>query len=296
MKIADYLTERKARIDQALGAYMAQAVDYPEPLQHAMQYSLMAGGKRLRPVLTLAGAAAAGGDETVVLPCACALEMIHTFSLIHDDLPAMDNDDLRRGRPTSHKVFGEALAILAGDGLLAEAFWWLAGPALADRVPTDRILAVLRDIAEATGARGMVGGQVLDIRAEGEALTPAAVQELHRLKTGALIRVAVTSGAKLAGGDAETIAALRRYGEQIGLAFQIADDLLGVEGTAAELGKPVGSDAARRKATYPAMVGAEAARKEMTRLTAAAVTALRGFDERAEPLRLLALYITERRN
>lgn len=296
MDIETYLKLRKAQVDAALAAYLGQDQDYPPQLAEAMRYSVMAGGKRLRPILVMAGAAAVGGAEADVMPCACALEIIHTFSLIHDDLPAMDNDDLRRGVRTNHKVFGEAMAILAGDGLLAEAFHWLAGPELAEKIAAQRILEVIRDIAEATGSRGMVGGQVLDMQAEGRQITPDAVTHLHRLKTGALIRVAVTSGAKLGGGDRNAVAALGRYGEAIGLAFQIADDLLGEEGQEIELGKPVGSDAARHKATYPAIAGVEAARQRMMRLTTEAIEAMAEFDHRAEPLRLLTRYIRNRRN
>ncbi|MBI4366507.1 MAG: polyprenyl synthetase family protein [Deltaproteobacteria bacterium] len=295
MDLASYLKERKDLVDRALADYCADRGDAPPRLTEAMRYSVLAGGKRVRPILCLAGAAAVGGEERAVLSCACALELIHTFSLIHDDLPAMDNDDLRRGRPTNHKVFGEAMAILAGDGLLAEAFrLMIDGMAGSDRLAAC-LLPVLGDIAEATGPSGMVGGQVLDMQAEGQALTAEAILHLHRLKTGALIRVAAVSGAKLAGADPAQVAALTRYGEAIGQAFQIADDILGAEGNAAEMGKPVGSDAARGKATYPSVVGMAAARERMLAAANAGIAALADFDDRAEPLRQLARYITQRR-
>lgn len=295
MDIQTYLQSRKTLVDTALTTYLDQLTNVPPRLVEAMRYSLLAGGKRIRPILVMAGAAAVGGDEQHVMPCACALEAIHTFSLIHDDLPAMDNDDLRRGVPTNHKMFGEAMAILAGDGLHAEAFRWLAIAGKAQDLPAERLLEVLGDIAEATGPGGMVGGQVLDIAAEGHQLTADGVTQLQALKTGALIRVAVTSGAKLVGADTATVAALRRYGETVGLAFQIADDLLGTEGNVLEMGKPVGSDAAHRKATYPAMVGVAAARTRMQELTDEAVRSIAALGERAELLRLLAGYITSRR-
>ncbi|MBI2346761.1 MAG: polyprenyl synthetase family protein [Deltaproteobacteria bacterium] len=271
MDITAYLSERKAIVDRSLAAYLERREGCPPRLIEAMRYSLMAGGKRLRPILTMAAAAAVGGKEVDVLPCACALEMIHTFSLIHDDLPAMDDDDLRRGVPTNHKVFGEGLAILAGDGLLAEAFG-------------------------ATGAGGMVGGQVLDMEGEGRQMTQIDVTQTYRLKTGALIKVAVTSGAKLVGATTAQLAALERYGAAAGLAFQIADDLLGMEGEEAQLGKRVGNDAARGKATYPVVVGAAAARTRMRELTAEALTAITSFGDPAEPLRATANYITERKS
>lgn len=294
MDIKTYLAEQKSKIDASLSHYLERDYSFPPRLAEAMRYSVMAGGKRVRAILTMATARAVGGREEDVLPCACAMEMIHTFSLIHDDLPAMDNDDLRRGVPTNHKVFGEAMAILSGDALLAEAFLCLVE--MSDRVPGSVLLEVVRDIAEATGPRGMVGGQVLDMAAEGKALTGEEIRKIHQYKTGALIKISVTSGAKLVGANTDQIGALARYGESVGLAFQIADDLLGAEGICEELGKPVGSDAARKKATYQTAVGIETARKEMLQLTGRAVDSLQGFGELAEPLRLLAHYITERRN
>lgn len=292
--LSSYLQTQRERVDAALQHYVTDAALVPPRLAEAMRYSLMAGGKRLRPILVIAAAEAVGGSAARVLPCACAMEMIHTFSLIHDDLPAMDDDDLRRGQPTNHKVFGEAGAILAGDALLAEAFWCLADPAFCEAIPSSAVLAVIRDIAAATGARGMVAGQMLDMQAERQTLTPEAVTQLHAYKTGALIRVAVTSGARLSGANATALAALTDYGTTIGLAFQIADDLLAIDGSEAQLGKRVGNDAAHAKATYPAMAGADAARARMQVLTAEAIEALRPLGTGAEPLRALAAYVTAR--
>ncbi len=216
--------------------------------------------------------------------------MIHTFSLIHDDLPAMDNDDLRRGVPTNHKVFGEGLAILAGDGLLAEAFYLLA------QSKHEKTLEVIRDIAEAAGPAGMVGGQVLDLQGEGADLQPDDLERIHRYKTGRLIAVAVTSGAKIGGAAPAQLGALKVYGEKIGLAFQIADDILNVEGSKADLGKSTGSDAQKKKATYPGLLGLEVSKQKAAALMEEAVAALRIFDEKADPLRELACYIVRRSN
>jgi geranylgeranyl diphosphate synthase, type II len=294
MDVTQYLQAHKTLVDQALATACDSAHGMPPRLVEAMRYSLMAGGKRIRPALVFAGAECVGGTAADVVPCACALEMIHTFSLIHDDLPAMDDDDLRRGQPTNHKMFGEAAAVLSGDGLLAEAFWSLTDPAWVAKIGAARVLETLRDIAEATGGRGMVGGQLLDIDGESQPLTESDVTTLHRQKTGALIAVAVRSGARLAGASTEQLDLLGRFGAAAGLAFQIADDLLSLESTAEQLGKPVGNDVAREKSTYPAVVGREAARAKMTQLTAEAIECLQSFHDRAEPLRALATFITAR--
>lgn len=293
MDLHAYLATRKLLVEDALDCYLQHAHLMPPRLVEAMRYSLLAGGKRLRPVLVFAGAEAMGATAESVMPCACALEMIHTFSLVHDDLPAMDDDDLRRGVPTNHKQFDEATAILAGDGLLAEAFWCLSDPQLLAGNP-GLALTVLRDIAAATGGRGMVGGQLYDIAGEHQTLSQAEVDRLHLYKTGALIRVAVVSGAKLAGASAAQCEQLAVYGDCIGLAFQIADDLLAIESSAETLGKPVGNDEAREKATYPAMMGKDAARARMIALTAEAVEAVASFGTAADPLRAIAQYVTTR--
>ncbi|MBI2344202.1 MAG: polyprenyl synthetase family protein [Deltaproteobacteria bacterium] len=296
MNLATYLQERKTYVEAAMEAHLAQCTEMPTRLREAMQYSLTAGGKRLRPILVTAAAEAVGGDAAAVLSCACAFEMIHTYSLIHDDLPAMDNDDLRRGRPTSHKVYGEAMAILTGDALLTEAFAVLSEPSVAACVAPEVLVVVIHEVAMAAGGAGMVGGQALDMLAEHRQLTLPEVEQVHRCKTGALLQAAVVCGARLARAERPAVAALRRYGAAIGLAFQIADDLLAIEGTTEMLGKKVGNDLARDKATYPAMLGAEAARARMHALGAEAVDALTDFDERAAPLRALARYIIERKS
>jgi geranylgeranyl diphosphate synthase type II len=291
-----YLNERKTLIDRALGDYLTCEETNPPVIFQAVRYSLLAGGKRIRAILCLAAAEAIGGDPEVVLPAACALEMIHTYSLIHDDLPAMDNDDYRRGRPTSHKVFGEGIAILAGDALLTEAFRLLTCRDLMSGIPSERLLDVTREIAEAAGCRGMVGGQVLDIRAEGENIGMETLYAIHRLKTGALLRVSLRAGAILAGAGDEQLAELSDFGGKIGLAFQIADDILNVEGDPTLLGKGTGSDAAHGKITFPALMGIEASRTRAEELVMDAVSSLASFGDGAAPLRAIAGYILERRS
>ncbi|OGQ97970.1 MAG: farnesyl-diphosphate synthase [Deltaproteobacteria bacterium RIFOXYD12_FULL_57_12] len=297
MDISDYISSRRARVEEALQQYMLRAE--PPLTEHieAMRYSLFADGKRVRPILCLAAAEAVmptTDNQAAVLPAACALECIHTYSLIHDDLPAMDNDDLRRGNPTSHKVFGEAGAILAGDGLLTFAFELLSRPEPAGVPDYDRLRVILL-ISRAAGPLGMVGGQVLDLAGEGQQISLETLREIHSRKTGALITAAVQTGAILGGADIAGFQALTTYGEKIGLAFQIVDDLLNVEGTAEQLGKAVGSDAARQKATYPAFIGVAATRQMAQETATAAMEALAGFDHRAEPLRELARYIVNRK-
>jgi geranylgeranyl diphosphate synthase, type II len=294
--LKEYLNERKALVDRALDDYLPGDQNEPPLICQAVRYSLLAGGKRIRPILCLAAAETIGGEAEAVLPAACALEMIHTYSLIHDDLPAMDNDDYRRGRPTLHKVFGEDIAILAGDALLTEAFHLLSDRKRMPDIPTDRLLDVAREIAEAAGYRGMVGGQVQDIRAEGEKVGLETLYAIHRRKTGALLRVSLRSGAILAGAEDEALAALSDYGGRIGLAFQIADDILNVEGDPALLGKGTGSDAARGKITFPALLGIEASRARAEELVLQAISSLASFDPGAAPLRAIARYILERRS
>lgn len=291
MDLNAYLKDKQRIIEAALSESMEDGA-IPKTLKDAMIYSLTAGGKRIRPVLVMAGAEAAGGDPVSVLPAAVAIEMIHAFSLIHDDLPAMDDDELRRGMPTNHKVFGEANAILAGDGLLAEAFYVLARARgkFDDRVLID----VMGDIAEATGARGMTGGQVMDMEATGKLIDEPSLTKLHLYKTGALLRVSVESGAKLCGAAERELKALDSYGSDIGLAFQIADDVLDVEGDENILGKDVGSDEENVKSTYPAVIGLHESKMRAAMLVDRAISALAIFGEKAEPLRLIARYIIER--
>lgn len=295
MEIREYLTSQKQRVDEGLRRFLLEVSGWPVPLKEAMAYSLDAGGKRIRPILALAAAEALGGNAGAVLPVACALECIHTFSLIHDDLPSMDNDDLRRGHPTNHKVFGEGMAILAGDGLLAFAVTLLCETARFSVLPAV-LLDVIRDISLATGPSGMVGGQVYDLKAEGADLSEADLERLHRFKTGRLIAVSVTGGAKIAGANPAQLEALKQYGERIGLAFQIADDILNVEGSVAQTGKSVGSDGKHNKATYPKILGLEASRARAQKLCGEAIQSLSDFDERADPLRELARFIILRKN
>jgi len=281
--LAGFLDEARARVDQALARYLPTPPDCPPLLSDALRYSVMAGGKRLRPTLVLAAADAVSHAADVAasarsaadiyaitalaLPAACAVELIHTYSLIHDDLPAMDNDTMRRGRPTLHVVYGDGIAILAGDALQAEAFALLARePATTDVAIIARQLRVILTIAEAAGAIGMVGGQAIDLQAAGQVpghpltLDAGGLQAMHWRKTGALIRAAAMSGGIMAGASDATVAALARWAEQVGLAFQIVDDLLDVEGSAGELGKTAGKDAAGDKPTYPSLFGLERSR------------------------------------
>jgi len=260
----------------------------------SMRYSLFAGGKRIRPVLCLAAAEALNIDPTPYLPIACSLECIHTYSLIHDDLPAMDNDDLRRGKPTNHKVFDEAGAILAGDGLLTFAFELLSNTDVSGPIKNDDRIRIIQIIAQAVGSRGMVGGQALDIESEGKSIPFETLQYLHSCKTGALITASVQTGAVIGQANKSQFEALTVYGTAIGLAFQIVDDLLDVEGTEEELGKAVGADAELHKATYPSLFGVEETRKKAIAAINNALAALQGFDEKADYLRELAKYIYHR--
>ncbi len=295
MNLKSYLEERRGLVNRALEGYLPAVRGPAFRVTEAMRYSLFAGGKRLRPILCLAGAEAVGGDPGEVLPVACALEMIHTYSLIHDDLPAMDDDDLRRGKPTCHKQFDEATAILAGDGLLTLAFQVLPEAALQYEGREAALLEVVRLLADAAGYRGMVGGQMLDLLAEGRQVTLPELETIHRLKTGALLTAAVRSGALLGGGSRGEVTLLTGYGEKFGLVFQITDDLLDVEGEAAEMGKATGMDAQRQKATYPALVGVEGARQWARRLVEQAVADLEPLGAPAAPLQELARYLLSRR-
>jgi len=285
-----YLERNNARIDQALDGFLPP-VTRAGRLAEAMRYSVMAGGKRLRPNLCLAAAEAVGGSPGDAMAAACAFEMIHTYSLIHDDLPAMDNDRLRRGRPTCHIAFDEATAILAGDALLTLAFEVLAVHCPG---PAERRAEVVRLLAGAAGAGGMVGGQMLDMRSEGRELERAELEHLHRLKTGALIEAALACGAILAGGRADQIEALREYGRLVGLAFQVTDDILNVEGDPSVMGKAAGTDAQRNKICYPALLGLVKSKEFAQNLVQQAVSELSGFDSSADPLRAIARYVVER--
>lgn len=297
MDLKPYLKEKIALVDAALEQYLPGEQERPQSIHQAMRYSVFAGGKRVRPVLMLAACEAVGGQIAAAMPAACAMEMIHTYSLIHDDLPAMDDDDFRRGRPTNHKVFGEAIAILAGDGLLTEAFKLLSNPRFTGSTDPATTLAVIQEIAVCAGTYGMVGGQVVDMESEGKPeMDLPTVQYIHTHKTGALIKASVVAGALLGGADQQQLAAIRRYGEAAGLAFQIADDILDIEGTTEEIGKDAGSDEARGKATYPAVMGLAAAKQEAQAMMDEAMLALEMFGAAAEPLRAIARYIVERKN
>ncbi|HEV2474031.1 MAG TPA: farnesyl diphosphate synthase, partial [Chthonomonadales bacterium] len=264
----------------------------PHSLHEAMRYSVLAPGKRMRPILVIAAAEAVGGAAGNVMNTACALELIHVFSLIHDDLPCMDNDDYRRGRLTNHKVYGDATALLAGDALLALAFQLIAEN--ASNVPASNVLPTLRLVAEASGTRGMVGGQVMDMESQGVEVSASTLDYIHAHKTGALLTASVIAGATLAGGKPEQLQALREYGRRVGLAFQIADDILDVTGDEAKLGKHVGSDEERDKATYPKLFGIEESRRRAAAEKEAALLAIAGFDANAAPLRAIAEYVVER--
>jgi geranylgeranyl diphosphate synthase type II len=298
MDIRQYIDSKRNQVDSALERYLPREEGSLAEHFKAMRYSLFAGGKRVRPILCLAAAESVKNfnndfPEAVMLT-ACALECIHTYSLIHDDLPAMDDDELRRGKPTNHVVFGEAGAILAGDSLLTHAFDLLSRDAMAAITPHDR-LTIISLISKAAGPEGMVGGQFLDLTHEGKKVHYDILREIHSRKTGALITASVQTGAVLGGSTPEQFKALTRYGIQIGLAFQIIDDLLNVEGTAEQLGKAAGSDAARNKATYPALFGVDKTREKAGEAVQEALASLEGFDEQAAMLRELAQYIISRK-
>ncbi len=290
--LKQYLQARRLIVEEALEAALPEEEGVEARIVEAMRYSLFAGGKRLRPILCLAAAEAVGGEIKAALPAACALEMIHTYSLIHDDLPAMDDDDLRRGKPTSHKVFGEAIAILAGDGLLTEAFVMLSD---CNILLSERAVQLVGVIARAASYRGMVGGQVVDMLSQNKPADLKTVQQMHSRKTAALISAAAESGALAGGGTDDQVAALAKYGRAVGLAFQIADDILDIEGDTELLGKTTGADLARGKVTYPAAAGLERSREAARDLVNDAITELERFDERADPLRALARYIITRK-
>lgn len=288
-----YLQSKKEIVEKALDESLPR--EKPEKIYEAMRYSLLAGGKRLRPILCLATAELLGQSTEVAMPTACALEMIHTMSLIHDDLPAMDNDDYRRGRLTNHKVYGEDIAILAGDGLLAYAFEFVAQNTV--NIPAERVVKVLAILGKAVGANGLVGGQVLDLECEGKAdVTAETLSFIHRRKTGALLEACVASGAVLAGASEDDLARLSVYAQNIGLAFQIVDDILDVTATSEELGKTAGKDISAQKATYPRIWGLETSRSKAQDLIDDAIAQLEVYGAEAEPLRAIASYIINRKN
>jgi len=288
------LDERRRAIDEALDAALPGETAWPERLHQAMRYSLFAGGKRIRPLLAVCACEAAGGAQGEALPFACAVEMVHTFSLIHDDLPAMDNDDFRRGKPTSHKVFGEAMAILAGDALLARAFELLSGVHADLRQLVRRTQAVAL-LGEAVGAAGLIGGQVEDMASEARPITAEALERIHRSKTGALLRASVRGGALLGGAGADELDQLTRFGSAIGLAFQVVDDILDATESAERLGKTAGKDKAAQKATYVRVHGLPAAREKCRALLEEALACVEPLGPRAHLLGHLARRIVDRR-
>jgi geranylgeranyl diphosphate synthase type II len=289
-----YIKNKNQQINVALEKILHDSPPF-EPIVEAMKYSLMAGGKRIRPVLCLAAAEAVGGRPQAVLPAACALEMVHTYSLIHDDLPAMDNDDLRRGKPTCHIAFDEATAILAGDALLTLAFQVLSSVQSTTENRANGWLEVIHIISTAAGYRGMIRGQMLDMAAEGQHLTVDELKSMHALKTGALIEASLLCGALLADARKRQMDILKTYARNIGLAFQVTDDILNVEGNPKIMGKAVGTDELREKSTYPAILGLETSRQFAENLVNEALQALEVLDKKADPLRALATYIIERK-
>lgn len=284
--LAEHATQVEAALDRSL------PVVYPAKIYEAMRYSLMAGGKRLRPILCLATCEMLDAPASLAMPTACALEMVHTMSLIHDDLPAMDNDDYRRGKLTNHKVYGEDVAVLAGDALLTYAFEYIATQTVG--APPKQVLKVIADLGKAVGAAGLVGGQVVDLDSEGKAIDEDTLTYIHIHKTAALLEVSVTSAAILADASAATIERLRRYAQRIGLAFQIVDDVLDITATSEELGKSAGKDVAAQKATYPSLWGLDVSKQKANQLVDEAIAQLDEFGEKARPLIAIAQYITAR--
>ena len=292
-ELKTYLAQRKQLVEKALDKSLP--IVYPEKIYEAMRYSLMAGGKRLRPILCLATCELVGGTLEMAMPTACALEMIHTMSLIHDDLPAMDNDDYRRGKLTNHKVYGDDIAILAGDGLLAYSFEYVASQ--TKNVPPQQILRVISQLGRATGAAGLVGGQVVDLESEGNPnISVDTLTFIHTHKTGALLEACVVCGAILAGAQEEEIQNLSRYAKNIGLAFQIVDDILDITATKEQLGKTAGKDLQAQKATYPSIWGLEKSKSQAKQLVEEAIDSLSNYGEKAQPLQAIATFITARKH
>jgi len=291
MDLKAYLDGVVAEVDAAMDGFMPGEDERPESIHGAMRYCVFAGGKRLRPVLCLAAAEACGGDRAEALPAACALELMHTYSLVHDDLPCMDDDDLRRGRPTCHKVYGEGMAVLCGDALLTEAFIVLTKTKGTERYPVGKMVA---ELAETGGSRKLIGGQVLDLEGEGKTLSLEELVRIHEAKTAALLTSSVRLGAMSANATDDQLEALTRFGYALGLAFQVIDDILDVTQTTEALGKTAGKDQAVDKATYPAVIGLEASRLEAMRLTAEALGALETFGEKGKRLREIAGWMLTR--
>jgi geranylgeranyl diphosphate synthase type II len=292
--LKSYLTSRRDLLEKKLDDLLTIPSSGSGQLLSAMRYSLLSGGKRLRPILCFAASEALGGSPYQCMTTACAIEMIHTYSLIHDDLPAMDNDDLRRGRPTCHRAYDEATAVLAGDALLTMAFHFLSSPGHWDSEDPLLNLEIIRLISHAAGQQGMIEGQMIDMESQGKNLTVQELEQLHRLKTGAMINVSIRCGALLSGVDASRLECLDRYAAHIGLAFQVTDDILNVNGDARLMGKATGTDDMLNKATYPSLLGLKQAVRFARDLVENALSELESFDGKAEPLRAIATYIIER--
>ena len=291
MDLKRYLATKAAEVDAAMDAFLPKASERPATIHAAMRYAVFAGGKRLRPVLCLAAAEACGGEVSNALAPACALELMHTYSLVHDDLPAMDDDDLRRGRPTCHKVYGEGMAVLCGDALLTEAFIVLAKTPAAKRYGTRDYIA---ELAETGGSRKLIGGQVMDLEGEGKKLTKRDLVRIHEAKTAALLTSSLRLGAMTANATPAKLEALTSFGYNLGLAFQVIDDILDVTQSTEVLGKTAGKDQAVEKATYPAIIGLDASRKEAAKLTKAAMAALKPLGKKAARLEEIAAYLLKR--
>lgn len=295
MDITRYIKNKKKVIDSFLKDYtdsIKKRKECPARLHESMTYSLMAGGKRIRPVYSIAAYEAVGGRSDEIIPVAASLELIHTYSLIHDDLPAMDDDDLRRNKPTNHRVFGEATAILAGDALLTDAFNIIAGANAAPEI----LISVIRELTHACGPEGMVGGQMVDIMLEGKRAGKRELLYIHKHKTGTFIRGAIRIGAIMANASSDRLDALTKYGEKAGLAFQVIDDILDITGTPEVTGKTIGSDIAKNKNTYPSLYGLKKSKEIAEELINDSLAAIKDFDGKAEPLREIAKYMLERRN
>lgn len=290
-KFKEELQIRAKVIDRELEKYLPGQEEEPPMIHRAMRYSIFAGGKRLRPILVMAAAAAVGGSTEKVMPTACALEMIHTYSLIHDDLPVMDNDDYRRGRLTSHKVFGEAVAVLAGDALLTGAFELIACNGDIEGIPPRAVNKVILEVAKASGSKGMIGGQVVDMENENKTVDADTLKYIHGHKTAALFRAAIRAGAILSGADDKQLVALTNYANHMGLAYQITDDILDVEGSQEILGKPIGSDEKRGKSTYPSLFGMQESKKLANEAVKMAISELNIFGAEADILRDIADYL-----
>ncbi len=290
------LEKRKHYIDTCLQKYLTSSDAYPPIIHEAMHYAIFNGGKRLRPIMVLEGTKLAGGSQESAVPIACALEMIHSYSLVHDDLPAMDDDELRRGKPTCHIVFGEANAILTGDALLTGAFAVMTESAGIAGVKPDNLIRVIREIAEAAGSQGMIGGQVIDLQSEGQDIDYDTLKTLHSLKTGKLFQAALRSGAILSNMNRQGLQSIDKYARSFGLAFQITDDILDVNGNEAVIGKPAGSDAKNAKTTYPGLFGLEKSRQLAEDCVKACIDSLQDFGPEADFLRQLAYFTLERQN